>query len=54
MKITEKIAPVVDFNEKPFYNIDDIKKILPHREPFIFIDEIRDLGEDYIVGVKIR
>ena len=47
-----KIAPVVDFNEKPFYNIDDIKKILPHREPFIFIDEIRDLGEDYIVGVK--
>ena len=48
----KKIAPVVDFNEKPFYNIDDIKKILPHREPFIFIDEIRDLGEDYIVGVK--
>ena len=47
-----KIAPVVDLNEKPFYNIDDIKKILPHREPFIFIDEIRDLGEDYIVGVK--
>ena len=47
-----KIAPVVDFNEKPFYNIEDIKKILPHREPFIFIDEIRDLGEDYIVGVK--
>jgi len=47
-----KIAPVVDFNEEPFYNINDIKKILPHREPFIFIDEIRDLGEDYIVGVK--
>ena len=49
----KKIAPVVDFNEKPFYNIDDIKKILPHREPFIFIDEIRDLGEDYIVGVNM-
>ena len=48
----KKIAPKIDFNEKPHYDIDDIKKILPHREPFIFIDEIRELGEDYIIGVK--
>ena len=48
----KKIAPEIDFNEKPHYDIDDIKKILPHREPFIFIDEIRELGEDYIIGVK--
>ena len=48
----KKIAPKVDFSKKPFYDINDIKNILPHREPFIFIDEIRDLGEDYIVGVK--
>ena len=47
-----KIAPKIDFGEKPYYDINDIKKILPHREPFIFIDEIRDLGEDFIVGVK--
>ena len=47
-----KIAPKIDFSEKPYYDINDIKKILPHREPFIFIDEIRDLGEDFIVGVK--
>lgn len=47
-----KIAPEINFNEKPHYNLDDIKKILPHREPFIFIDEIRELGEDYIIGVK--
>ena len=47
-----KIAPKIDFSEKPYYDINDIKNILPHREPFIFIDEIRDLGEDYIVGVK--
>ena len=48
----KKIAPEIDFNEKPHYDINDIKKILPHREPFIFIDEIRELGEDYIIGVK--
>ena len=47
-----KIAPKIDFSEKPYYDINDIKNILPHREPFIFIDEIRDLGEDFIVGVK--
>ena len=47
-----KIAPKIDFSEKPYYDINDIKNILPHREPFIFIDEIRELGEDFIVGVK--
>ena len=25
---------------------------MPHREPFLFIDEIREIGDDYIVGVK--
>ena len=47
-----KIAPKIDFSEKPYYDINDIKNILPHREPFIFIDEIRGLGEDFIIGVK--
>ena len=44
-------TPLVDFNEKPFYK-QQIKEILPHRDPFLFIDEIRDLGDDFIVGVK--
>ena len=48
----KKIGPQLNLNEKPFYNSEDIKKILPHRDPFLFIDEIRDLGEDYIIGVK--
>ena len=47
-----KIAPVINFDEKPFYDINQIKEILPHREPFLFIDEIRELGDDYIIGVK--
>ena len=47
-----KIAPKINFDEKPYYDINQIKKILPHREPFIFIDEIRELGEEHIIGVK--
>ena len=47
-----KIAPVINFDEKPFYDLNQIKEILPHREPFLFIDEIRELGDDYIIGIK--
>ena len=52
LKDMKTTAPLVDFNEKPFYNKQQIKEILPHRDPFLFIDEIRDLGDDFIVGVK--
>ena len=45
-------APEIDFNTDPLYNREKIKTILPHREPFLFIDEVREIGQDYIVGVK--
>jgi UDP-3-O-[3-hydroxymyristoyl] N-acetylglucosamine deacetylase/3-hydroxyacyl-[acyl-carrier-protein] dehydratase len=47
-----KIAPEINFDEAPLYDRSKIKTILPHREPFLFIDEIRELGEDYIIGTK--
>ena len=47
-----KIAPKINFNEAPLYDREKIKTILPHREPFLFIDEIRELGESYIIGTK--
>ena len=46
------IAPKIDFNTDPLYDREKIKTILPHREPFLFIDEVREIGKDYIVGVK--
>ena len=52
MKDMKDIVPIINFNEKPLYNKDQIKEIIPHRKPFLFIDEIRDLGEDFIIGVK--
>ena len=47
-----KTAPEIDFDEAPIYNKEKIKTILPHREPFLFIDEIRDIGDNFIIGVK--
>lgn len=49
---TRKTAPEINFNEKPIYDKQKIKSILPHRDPFLFIDEIRDIGDDFIIGVK--
>ncbi len=34
-------------------NVDEIKEIIPHRDPFLFLDEILELGEGKrVVGVK--
>jgi len=52
MEEINKTPPEINFNEAPFHNKEQIKNILPHREPFLFIDEIREIGDDYIIGVK--
>ena len=41
-----------NFDEEPLMDIEKIKQILPHREPFLLIDEIRELEDNYVVGVK--
>ena len=51
-KQMKKNPPLINLKEKPIYNKQEIENILPHREPFLFVDEIRELGEDYIIGVK--
>ncbi len=52
IKDMKTTSPIVNFDEKPIYNKEQIKKILPHRDPFLFIDEVRDLGDDFIIGTK--
>lgn len=44
--------PKVDLSAPPMYNIQDIMKILPHRQPMLLIDKIMDLGPAHVVGVK--
>lgn len=48
----EGSAPKVDLTAKPMFNIQDIMKILPHRQPMLMIDKIMDLGPEHVIGVK--
>jgi len=48
----KNIAPQINFNKKPLYNREGIQNILPHRDPFLFLDEIREIGKDFIIGIK--
>ncbi|WP_304065450.1 bifunctional UDP-3-O-[3-hydroxymyristoyl] N-acetylglucosamine deacetylase/3-hydroxyacyl-ACP dehydratase [Pedobacter glucosidilyticus] len=48
----KKAQHVYDPQAKPLYDITKIMEILPHRQPFLFIDKILELTKTYVVGVK--
>ncbi|HXB39066.1 MAG TPA: bifunctional UDP-3-O-[3-hydroxymyristoyl] N-acetylglucosamine deacetylase/3-hydroxyacyl-ACP dehydratase [Bacteroidia bacterium] len=45
-------VPRIDLTAPPLYNINDIMKILPHRQPMLLIDKIMELTPEHVVGVK--
>ncbi len=51
-KNRESAAPVIDTKADPIFDVNDIKKLLPHRNPFLMVDKVMEMGEDYIVAVK--
>jgi len=48
----KKKVPDFDLKSDPVYDINDIMKILPHRPPFLLIDKILEISDDYVVGLK--
>ena len=44
--------PKYDPNIPPLYNINQIKKVLPHRPPFLLIDKVISMDERTVIGVK--
>ncbi|KHJ37732.1 UDP-3-O-[3-hydroxymyristoyl] N-acetylglucosamine deacetylase [Pedobacter glucosidilyticus] len=48
----KKTHHVYDPQAKPLYDITKIMEILPHRQPFLFIDKILELTKTHVVGVK--
>ncbi len=50
-KVGSKV-PFFDVKKKPLYDINDIKKILPHRYPMLLIDKILELSGNHVVGLK--
>jgi UDP-3-O-[3-hydroxymyristoyl] N-acetylglucosamine deacetylase/3-hydroxyacyl-[acyl-carrier-protein] dehydratase len=45
-------VPVYDPTKEPILDINDIRKMLPHRPPFLLVDKIIEIGEKHIVGIK--
>jgi UDP-3-O-[3-hydroxymyristoyl] N-acetylglucosamine deacetylase/3-hydroxyacyl-[acyl-carrier-protein] dehydratase len=44
--------PVYDPELTPVFNLEDIKKRLPHRYPFLLVDKIIYLDDTTVVGIK--
>jgi UDP-3-O-[3-hydroxymyristoyl] N-acetylglucosamine deacetylase/3-hydroxyacyl-[acyl-carrier-protein] dehydratase len=52
IKKIEIQAPIYDDTVAPVLDVNEIKKLLPHRWPFLLVDKIIDKRETVIVGVK--
>jgi UDP-3-O-[3-hydroxymyristoyl] N-acetylglucosamine deacetylase / 3-hydroxyacyl-[acyl-carrier-protein] dehydratase len=50
--MAESAPPEYNPNKEPLYDINAIKKMLPHRNPFLLLDKVIEKGSDYIIGVK--
>ncbi|MDR1181981.1 MAG: bifunctional UDP-3-O-[3-hydroxymyristoyl] N-acetylglucosamine deacetylase/3-hydroxyacyl-ACP dehydratase [Bacteroidales bacterium] len=48
----DKTGISVDLTKEPVYKIEDIKKLLPHRPPFLLIDRVMEINETRVVGIK--
>lgn len=47
-----KGRPRIDPDQPPIYDVEDIRRMLPHRYPFLLVDKIVEMSETSIVGVK--
>lgn len=48
----QETIPFYNPNEQPIMGIEDIKKMLPHRYPFLMVDKVISMDENEIVGIK--
>ena len=52
IKLTEIQAPIYRPGKAPVMDINHIRKILPHRYPFLLVDKVIEIGANHIVGIK--
>jgi UDP-3-O-[3-hydroxymyristoyl] N-acetylglucosamine deacetylase / 3-hydroxyacyl-[acyl-carrier-protein] dehydratase len=50
--LSKRNIPVYDPTQPPIFTIEDIKKRLPHRYPFLMVDKIISIDETTIIGIK--
>ena len=51
--LAKKDIPVYDPTKEAVIDINGIKKLLPHRPPFLMVDKIIELSKEKVVGVKM-
>ena len=44
--------PKIDFKKKPLMDSNQIMKVIPHRPPFLLIDEVLELSESHVIGLR--
>ncbi len=50
---SEKAGPPrFDLQKAPLFDINEVRRFLPHRHPFLLVDKIMDMDEHSIIGVK--
>lgn len=49
---TREKAPHYDANSPVLMDVNKIKKLLPHRFPFLLVDKVIDIQDTYLVGIK--
>ena len=49
---SKKNVPEYDPSVPPVYTLEDIKKRLPHRYPFLLVDKVISIDESTVVGIK--
>ncbi|RZK57379.1 MAG: bifunctional UDP-3-O-[3-hydroxymyristoyl] N-acetylglucosamine deacetylase/3-hydroxyacyl-ACP dehydratase [Pedobacter sp.] len=49
---SKKIQKVYNADAKPLYDVVQIMDILPHRQPFLFVDKVLELSKTHVVGLK--
>jgi len=47
-----KTKPPFDLYVDPVYDVNEIRKILPHRPPFLLVDKVLDISDEYIIALK--
>ncbi|MDR0828989.1 MAG: bifunctional UDP-3-O-[3-hydroxymyristoyl] N-acetylglucosamine deacetylase/3-hydroxyacyl-ACP dehydratase [Prevotellaceae bacterium] len=52
IKKRDVFVPAVNLNAPPVMDINRIKQLLPHRYPFLLVDKVMEIGENYIVAIK--
>lgn len=52
IRLNEVQPPVYDLTQEPLMDINTIRKMLPHRYPFLLVDKVIKKNDRYIVAIK--